>query len=74
MSYNSHGLLLSANEPFDSKDEAIKKEDDIKYEIMVSEKGNRRKLVKDTDIGKKLEEEIEDLKELIEAYKDGMIS
>lgn len=74
LSYNSHGLLLSANEPFDSKDEAIKKEDDIKYEIMVSEKGNRRKLVKDTDIGKKLEEEIEDLKELIEAYKDGMIS
>lgn len=74
LSYNSHGLLLSANEPFDSKDEAIKKEDDIKYEIMISEKGNRRKLVKDTDIGKKLEEEIEDLKELIEAYKDGMIS
>lgn len=74
LSYNSHGLLLSANEPFDSKDEAIKKEDDIKYEIMVSEKGNRRKLVKDTDIGKKIEEEIEDLKELIEAYKDGMIS
>ena len=74
MSYNSHGLLLSANEPFDSKDEAIKDEIDIKYDIMVNEKKTKRKLVADTDIGRKLNEEIRDLKELIIAYKDGIIS
>lgn len=74
LSYNSHGLLLSANEPFDSKDEAIKNEIDIKYDIMVNEKKTRRKLVADTDIGKKLMEEIADLKELIVAYKDGNIN
>ena len=33
-----------------------------------------RKLVADTDIGRKLNEEIRDLKELIIAYKDGIIS
>ena len=74
LSYNSHGLLLSANEPFDSKDEAIKNEIDIKYDIMVNEKKTKRKLVADTDIGRKLNEEIKDLKELIAAYKDGVIT
>lgn len=73
LSYNSHGLLLSANEPFDSKDEAIKNEIDTKYDIMVNEKKTKRKLVADTDIGKRLKGEIEDLKELIKAYKEGII-
>ena len=74
LSYNSHGLLLSANEPFDSKDEAIKNETDISYDIMVNESLNKRKLVADTDIGVKLQSEIEDLKELIECYKEGIIT
>lgn len=73
LSYNSHGLLLSANEPFDSKDEAIKNEIDTKYDIMVNEKKTKRKLVADTDIGKRLKGEIADLKELIKAYKEGII-
>lgn len=73
LSYNSHGLLLSANEPFDSKDEAIRNEIDTKYDIMVNEKKTERKLVADTDIGKRLKNEIADLKELIKAYKEGII-
>lgn len=73
LSYNSHGLLLSANEPFDSKDEAIKNELDISYEIMVNENLTKRKLVADTDIGIKLQSEIEDLKDLICCYKEGII-
>jgi len=73
LSYNSHGLLLSANEPFDSKDEAIRNEIDIKYDIMVNEKKTERKLVADTDIGKRLKTEIADLKDLINAYKEGII-
>lgn len=73
LTYNSYGLLLSANEPFDSIEEAIQDEKDIKYDIMVNEKETERKLVADTDIGKKIAEEISDLKMLLEAYRQGTI-
>ncbi len=73
LTYNSYGLILSANEPFDSKEEAIKEEKDIKYEIMVNAMKTERKRVADTDIGKQLQEEIDDLKLLLAAYKEGRI-
>ena len=73
LTYNSYGLILAANEPFDSKAEAIREGIDIKYDIMVNEKETERKNVADTDIGKQLQEEIDDLKLLLQAYKEGKI-
>ena len=73
LTYNSYGMVLSANEPFDSKADAIKEEKDIKFEVMVNEKETRRKNVADTDVGKEIQEEIADLKLLLEAYKEGKI-
>lgn len=73
LTYNSYGLMLSANEPFDSKMEAIINEIDIKYDIMVKEKGTTRKRVADTDKGEELKKEIQDLKMLYNAYMDGII-
>ena len=73
LSYNSYGMILSANEPFDSKMDAIREEKDIKFEVMVNEQETQRKNVADTDVGKELQEEIDDLKLLLEAYKEGKI-
>ena len=73
LTYNSFGLMLSANEPFDSRQEAIRDEIDTKYEVMVNEKETQRKSVADTDVGKDLQEEIDDLKLLLEAYRAGKI-
>lgn len=73
LTYNSYGLILAANEPFDSKADAIRDEIDIKYDIMVNEKETERKRVADTDIGKELQDEINDLKLLLEAYREGKI-
>lgn len=73
LTYNSYGLILAANEPFDSKADAIREEIDIKYDIMVNEKEIERKSVADTDIGKELQDEINDLKLLLEAYREGKI-
>ena len=73
LTYNSYGLILSANEPFDSKEEAIRDEIDIKYDIMVNEKVLKRKRVADTDKGKELQKEIDELKLLLKAYRDGII-
>ena len=71
LTYNSYGLILAANEPFDSKAEAIREEIDIKYDIMVNEKETERKSVADTDAGKQIQEEIDDLQLLLNAYREG---
>ncbi len=73
LTYNSYGLILAANEPFDSKMKAIREEQDIKYDIMVNAKETERKRVADTDIGKELQKEIDGLKQLLEAYRTGRI-
>lgn len=73
LTYNSYGLILAANEPFDSKADAIREEKDIKYDIMVNAKQTERKRVADTDIGKEIQEEIDDLKLLLKAYREGKI-
>ncbi len=70
---NSYGLTLTAHEPFESKELAIEEEIDIvsKREIVVS--NERRTLVGDTDNGKKMRQRIQELKELIDAYRTGLI-
>ena len=73
LTYNSYGLILAANEPFDSKMRAIRDEQDIKYDIMVNTKATDRKLVADTDMGKKLQKDIDGLKMLLDAYRNGKI-
>jgi len=73
LTYNSYGLILAANEPFDSKMKAIREEQDIKYDIMVNAKVTERKSVADTDIGKTIQKEIDGLKMLLDAYRSGKI-
>jgi len=73
LTYNSYGLILAANEPFDSKMKAIREEQDIKFDVMVNTKVTERKSVADTDIGKTIQKDIDDLKMLLEAYKSGKI-
>lgn len=65
--------MLAANEPFDSKFDAIKEEKDIKYDVMVNEQEIQRKNVADTDVGREIQEEIDDLKLLLKAYREGKI-
>ena len=73
LTYNSNGLVLAVNEPFESKEKAIVEGSDIKSEIILKEKADNRKRVLDTDIGKILNEEIIDLKELLNAYREGIL-
>jgi len=73
LTYNSNGLVLAVNEPFTSKAKAVEEGSDIKSETILKENVKTRKCVGDTDIGAKLKEEIEDLKLLLKAYKNGCI-
>lgn len=71
LTYNSHGLVLAANEPFESKNKAILHGLDIKSQTILKQDAKDRKCVKHTDIGKNLESQISDLKLLLKAYIDG---
>lgn len=73
LTYNSNGLVLAVNEPFESKQKAIECGSDIKSEIILQENVEKRKSVRDTDIGEKLSREISDLKKLLIAYREGIL-
>ena len=71
--YSSYGLTLVAHEPFTSTEAAIINETDLHSEKQIIEKVERKR-IKDTDIGKELRIQIEDLKRLLYAYENGIIS
>ena len=71
--YNSQSLQLVSHDPFTSTEEAIVNESDILSTTMLVEHKLSRKTVKDTDAGKKLLDEGDDLKLLLTAYKKGII-
>lgn len=71
LTYSSHGLVLTANEPFESKNKAILDGIDIKSQTVLKQDVKDRKCVRDTDIGQSLKAQISDLKLLLKAYIDG---
>lgn len=74
LTYNSYGLTLTAHEPFERAEQVIYDNRDIVSNQVAVEHAFNRILVGDTDNGKKLRENIADLKELIKAYRLGTIS
>mgnify|MGYP000783176584 CR=1 FL=1 len=71
--YHSHGLQLVQHEPFQSRQKAIEEGQDIKSTTFVIEFNSQRMMVKDTDKGKQLVTQIQDLKKLLVAYRTGFI-
>ena len=69
--YHSRGFQLVQHEPFSSIDEAVRLGQDIKSTYQLVEMTNHRMHVKDTDIGEELQSQIDDLKELLDAYRSG---
>lgn len=71
--FNSHGLLLAAHDPFTTVEDAINNEIDIHSDSTMIEIRPVRLTVGDTDAGKHLKERIAELKELLSAYRCGLI-
>ena len=71
--FNSQGLHLVKHEPFSSTREAIEHMEDISSTSVVKAYATDRILVRDTDQGLILEDQIEELKKLLYAYRHGMI-
>ena len=64
--YNSHHLALAEHKPFDPAKESTPR-------VSIVEKMKRRVMVADTDMGVGLTAQIEDLKELVNAYREGVL-
>ena len=71
--FNSHGMLLTAHEPFTSSKDAYEHNVELISDLSIVNIANKRILVGDTDIGKKVETDINDLKMLLAAYRQGFI-
>ena len=71
--FNSQGLHLVKHEPVSSTREAIEHMEDISSTSVVKAYATDRILVRDTDQGLILEDQIEELKKLLYAYRHGMI-
>lgn len=72
--YHSRGFQLVQHEPFTSTEDAIIRGTDIKSTTQIVEMSSRRMLVADTDKGKELNAQIDDLQELLYAYSHGFIN
>ena len=71
--YHSRGFQLVQHEPFTSAKDAILRGTDIKSTTQIVEMSAHRMLVSDTDKGTELRSQINDLKELLYAYRHGYI-
>ena len=71
--YHSRGFQLVQHEPFTSMQKAIEEGQDIKSSTQIVEMSTQRMMVKDTDKGRELVTQINDLKKLLVAYRTGLI-
>ncbi len=69
--YNSWGMRLVAHEPFTSMEDAVRTGRDIHSDKVAVEKFSSRQTIGDTDIGVRLRAEINELEQLLEAYRSG---
>jgi fructose-1,6-bisphosphatase-3 len=70
---DSHAYFLVSHERFESYNKLIDSERDIVSITRSEELNDRRTYIYDTNVGKKIKERIHDLKQLLDAYRDGSI-
>ncbi|MCY7007346.1 fructose-1,6-bisphosphatase [Fusobacterium simiae] len=73
LTYNSYGMKLASHLKFISKEAAIKEGTDMISSHIIVETRSKRMKVKDTDIGRVIQTQINDLKKLLKAYRIGLI-
>ena len=69
--FNSHGIRIKSHQPFLSVYAALTENKDIESKSELVETEKERLMVRDTDSGKKIKEDIEALKMLLSAYREG---
>ena len=71
--YHSRGFQLVKHDPFTSAEEAIRNGSDIVSTMEIVELSQHRMRVRDTDKGRELQSQINELIELLYAFRQGII-
>ena len=71
--YHSTGFQLVQHEPFTSVEDVVKTGADIAATTTIVELSSKRLRVRDTDKGKELISQIKELKQLLSAFRNGLI-
>lgn len=71
--YHSREFELVQHEPFTNVEDAVREGRDIKSSTQIVATMGKRLLVADTDRGKELQQQIDDLRELLYAYRHGFL-
>ncbi len=71
--FNSRGLTLRTHQPFESAEKAIHEDEDIASRSERIYTAPKRVLIQDTDKGREEAKRLDDLQQLIDAYKSGML-
>jgi len=72
--YNSYGLVLVEHQAFSSVEKIIRTERDIISNVSFTEDSPKRRYIKSTDIGVKIQRQIDDIERLLYAYEAGIIN
>ncbi len=70
---SSRGMRLKAHEAFKSVEEALTRNADIQSETTRFDVAERRLMVSDTDTGEEIRQHINDLRLLLDAYRNGIL-
>ena len=73
MFYNSYGIRLVSHEPFPGLSDAVLNNKDILSTYVVFDTAQERITVGETDVGRALQNDIDDLTALLDAYRDGTV-
>ena len=71
--YNSRHYRMVSHQPFAGKRRALEQNDDIVNDSVVFEKMESRMKVADTDEGRELQQRVDDLLDLLAAYRSGAV-
>jgi fructose-1,6-bisphosphatase-3 len=71
--FNSYGLLLASHQPFESVEQILDGGRGPYSKTEILETNTTRIRVRDTDLGRTIQRQIDDLQALLEAYRSGLL-
>ena len=72
--FSSRHFRIVSHQPFTSRYDAINHNDDIANDSLIFEKLEHRMKVAETDEGRELQAQVDELKDLLEAYRTGAVT
>ena len=74
MIFDSHNIRIVSHQPFAGRRDAVRNDHDIASKTLIFEYMESRLRVSETDQGRELQAQVDDLRELLIAYQSGAVT